>query len=45
MQEEEHLTKEEARAGTGPKTMRIVLVASLVLAALALAIILMIGVR
>ena len=32
MAEEEHLTKTEARAGTGPGAMRYVLLASLALA-------------
>lgn len=45
MPEEEHLTKTEARAGTGPGAMRYVLFASLALIVVAFIIILAIGFR
>jgi len=43
--EEEHLSKTEARAGTGPRAMRYVLGLSLALVIIAFAIILLIGFR
>ncbi len=43
--EEEHLTKTEARAGTGPKSMRYVLGISLALVIIAFTIILLVGFR
>lgn len=45
MAEEEHLTKTEARAGTGPGAMRYVLWISLALVVIAFALILGIGFR
>ena len=41
--EEEHLTKTEARAGTGPRAMRLVLMASIALVVIAFAVVLGFG--
>ena len=45
MAEEEHLTKTEARAGTGPKAMRLVLMISIGLVVIAFGVILGFGFR
>ena len=45
MAEEEHLTKTEARAGTGPKGMRFVLLISIVLVVIGFAVVLGFGFR